>query len=51
MKKFILLFMSITIGVSSYASTIDDDFAKMKTLVGKWTGNFWSGRRVTNRRL
>lgn len=43
MKKFILLFISIATGVSSYASTIDDDFAKMKTLVGKWTGTLeWS---------
>jgi hypothetical protein len=43
MKKIILFIMSITIGVSSYASTVDDDFAKMKSLVGKWTGTLeWS---------
>jgi hypothetical protein len=28
----------MTIGAYSYVSTVDDDFAKMKTLVGKWTG-------------
>ena len=43
MKKFILFILSMTIGANSYASTVDDDFAKMKTLVGKWTGTLeWS---------
>ena len=43
MKKLILIFVSLLMVTNSFAYSVDDDFKKMKNLVGKWTGTLeWS---------
>lgn len=43
MKKFILFFFAGVITTNAFALGADDEFTKMKMLVGKWTGSLeWS---------